>query len=221
MAINPDGTKTCCRCHASKPVSEFYPYKRRTGDGFTARCIVCAKAAAIEWQKAHPDRKTASDRKQAAKKSARAAADPVYREKRAESVRRWMKAHPEYLRRYQQEYKERDPERRRQQNQCAANKKRALRMGLESDFTWDDWKQVLAAFENRCAFCGAENAMLDIEHLEALSKGGHNVRGNIVPSCRPCNAQKSHRSLAQFCAVRNMDEAELRNRVKQVLGLTE
>lgn len=220
MALNPDGTKTCCRCYLSKPVSEFYAYRRRTGDGFTARCIACAKAAAIEWQKANPAKKAASDKKQAARKSARAAIDPEFREKRAESVRRWMKAHPEYLRRYQREYKERDPERLRQQNQCAANKKRALKMGRVSQFTWDDWKQVLAAFNNSCAFCGASNVFLDLEHLDALKNGGHNVVGNIVPACRPCNAQKYRRTLAEFCEVRGLDEQAIRERVKASVGLT-
>ncbi len=220
MAINPDGTKTCCRCHESKPVSEFYAYRRTTGDGFTARCIACAKAAAIEWQKSNPAKKTENDRKQAARKSARAAIDPVFREKRAESVRRWMKTHPEYIRRYQKEYKERDPERRRQQNQCAANKKRALKMGRESNFCWDDWKFVLSAYKNSCAFCGVTDAYLDLEHVDALIAGGHNVMGNIVPACRPCNAQKSKRTLAEFCAVRGLSESAIRDKIKQVLELT-
>lgn len=221
MTLNTDGTKTCCRCRESKPVSEFYSYKRSTRVGFTARCIACAKAAAIEWQKSHPDKKAESDKKQRIKNASRAAIDPAFREKRAEAVRRWAKANTARLREKQREYKEKDPERRRQQNQCNNNRKRASKLGLPNDFFWDDWKTVLAYFNHSCAFCGASGALLDIEHLVALSNGGGNVMGNIVASCRPCNAQKYRRTLAEFCALRGLDEQAILERVKGLLVLTE
>ena len=221
MAINPDGTKTCSKCSTSKPVSEFYPYRRRTGDGFSSRCIACAKQAAIDWQKANPAKKAASDKLQRLKKQARAAVDIEFREKRAESVRRWTKAHPEYIRRHQQAYKDRDPERRRQQGQCNNNRKRALKLGRLSEFHWADWKAVLAAFNHSCAFCGVTGALLDLEHIDPLSQGGHNVFGNIVPACRPCNAQKHARSLSEFCALRSLDEQVLRQRIQTTFKLTE
>lgn len=220
MTINPDGTKTCCACDLSKPVSEFYPYRRKTGDGFASRCIACAKAAAIAWQKSHPDRKAASDKKQRARNSARAAIDPAFREKRAESVRRWAKANTDKLRQKQLEYKKKDPERCRQQGQCNNNRKRASKLGLPNSFSWQDWKLVLQYFDNTCAFCGVSGALLDVEHLVAMSNGGPNTMGNIVPSCRPCNAQKYRRTLGQFCNLRGLDEAAIMKRVEGLLNLS-
>lgn len=220
MALNPDGTKTCGRCHTSKPVSEFYRYKRTSGDGFTHRCIVCAKESAVAWQKANPTKKAASDKKRRIKNAGRAAVDIEFREKRAEAVRRWTKAHPEYIRQHQKAYKERDPERRRQQTQCHNNNRRAIRLGRISQFTWQDWKATLAAFHNSCAFCGVTGALLDIEHVVAVNQGGHNVRENIVPACRPCNAQKSQRTLEEFCKLRGLDALTIRHKVQAAIGLT-
>ncbi len=221
MALNPDGTKTCCSCCTRKPVSEYYVYRRRTGDGFASRCIACAKAAAIAWQKSHPDQKAASDKKQRIKNAKRAEVDLAFREKRAESVRRWAKANTARLREKQREYKKKDPERCRQQNQCNNNRARASKLGLPNAFSWANWKTVIAHFNNACAFCGVTGALLDVEHLVALSNGGGNVMGNVVPACRPCNAQKYRRTLTEFCSLRGLNEAAIMSKVKRLLDLTE
>ena len=113
---------------------------------------------------------------------------------------------------WQMAYKKRDPERRRQQNQVHNNRQRAKRLGRENTLQYFDWLAVLERYVHSCAFCGASNCLLDLEHLDSLDAGGHNVPGNVVPLADPCNAQKWRKTLAQFCAERNLDESAIRSR---------
>lgn len=75
---------------------------------------------------------------------------------------------------------------------------------------------MLTLFNHTCAFCGVTNAMLDLEHLDALRLGGRNVPGNVVPACRPCNAQKAYRTLEEFCALRGLDASSIRAKAAQL-----
>lgn len=211
MALNADGTKTCPKCEEAKlPAGNFYRSGRPGGDGFAGYCILCAKVSAAEWQRAMPEdrrlRKNAVDSKR--KKQ------PGYwtqerRAARAASVRRWISHNKEKQRAWQQEYKARDPERSRQRNAIHNNRARAKRLGLETTFQWIDWVHILEAFEYACAFCGASGCLLDLEHLVPMSQGGPNTVGNVVPACRPCNAQKCRRPLEDFAKQRGITAERL------------
>ena len=50
-------------------------------------------------------------------------------------------------------------------------------------------RQRFNEFGHRCAYCGQE-ADLQIEHVEPISKGGAHDIGNIVPACLSCNYSK-------------------------------
>ncbi len=72
-----------------------------------------------------------------------------------------------------------DPKRIRKEREKA----RALRMS-------DWWKQKLAL--GNCHYCGEKFAAkeLTMDHVVPLSRGGLSTRGNLVPSCKPCNQSK-------------------------------
>jgi 5-methylcytosine-specific restriction endonuclease McrA len=61
---------------------------------------------------------------------------------------------------------------------------------LQSDFTDDGWRRILAAFGHRCAYCGGEGDPLEQEHVIAISLGGHDLLSNLVPACESCNSSK-------------------------------
>ncbi|HRW94176.1 MAG TPA: HNH endonuclease, partial [Thermotogota bacterium] len=42
----------------------------------------------------------------------------------------------------------------------------------------------------KCAYCGAENVPLEIEHIVPRSKGGSNRLDNLTIACRSCNQEK-------------------------------
>jgi 5-methylcytosine-specific restriction enzyme A len=55
------------------------------------------------------------------------------------------------------------------------------------------WKRRIA--DGVCYYCrrrvGA--AALTMDHLVPLARGGRSIRGNVVPACAACNAQKKTR----------------------------
>jgi hypothetical protein len=61
-----------------------------------------------------------------------------------------------------------------------------------------EWRELQAAFEHRCAYCGATHSKLIPEHVEALSRGGEDERENIVPACRSCNCSKADLMLLEW-----------------------
>jgi len=43
-----------------------------------------------------------------------------------------------------------------------------------------------------CAYCGKAFPPSDLtmDHVVPVARGGHSTKGNLVPSCKPCNSQK-------------------------------
>ena len=52
---------------------------------------------------------------------------------------------------------------------------------------WDLWAQC---FRGCCAYCGAKEKKLVIEHVLPLHHGGRNDIYNVVPACAHCNMSK-------------------------------
>jgi 5-methylcytosine-specific restriction enzyme A len=52
------------------------------------------------------------------------------------------------------------------------------------------WKTRLSA--GLCGHCGKKfkASELTMDHLVPLARGGKTTKGNVVPSCRPCNQAK-------------------------------
>ena len=55
------------------------------------------------------------------------------------------------------------------------------------------WKRKRAA--GICRHCGGkfEPAELTMDHLVPVIRGGKSTKGNLVPSCKSCNAERRHR----------------------------
>lgn len=59
---------------------------------------------------------------------------------------------------------------------------------------------LLEKWGRKCAYCGAENTPLEIEHIHPKSKGGSNRVSNLTLACRPCNQVKGNRDIKEFLA---------------------
>ena len=59
---------------------------------------------------------------------------------------------------------------------------------------------LLEKFNRTCAYCGAKNVPLEVEHIKPKSKGGSNRVSNLAISCVPCNQAKSNLSVEEFLA---------------------
>lgn len=201
--LNPDGTKTCPACAIPLPTTSFYRVSRKCGDGFSGYCMTCTKRHAVEWQNANPEKKKASDKRQHGKPKT-----PEQRAKLAANQRVYVEKNRDKInarsRSQKARWKELNPEQARIDNQLHNNSYRARKLGLEDTFRLAHWRLTLEAFAHRCAFCGVDGALLEMEHVVPMSERGPNAPGNVVPACRPCNAQKSGRTLAKFCELRHI-----------------
>ncbi|MBE9033332.1 HNH endonuclease [filamentous cyanobacterium LEGE 11480] len=57
---------------------------------------------------------------------------------------------------------------------------------------------VKERFGGTCAYCGKKPHVLTLDHIVAKSKGGFDVRSNLVAACRRCNKSKHSRELWEW-----------------------
>lgn len=59
---------------------------------------------------------------------------------------------------------------------------------------------LLEKWGRQCAYCGAKNVPLEVEHIVPRTKGGSNRVSNLTISCRNCNEAKGSLDLKEFLA---------------------
>ena len=57
---------------------------------------------------------------------------------------------------------------------------------------------LLEKWHRTCAYCGATNVPLEIEHIHPKSRGGSNRVSNLTLACRPCNERKGNQPIEAF-----------------------
>ena len=57
---------------------------------------------------------------------------------------------------------------------------------------------LLEKWGRQCAYCGAKNVPLEIEHIQARSKGGTDRVSNLTLACIPCNFDKGNKDIKDF-----------------------
>lgn len=87
--------------------------------------------------------------------------------------------------------KSRDWGRRNPEKQLAKKQRRRARIaGCANSLTLDQWNEIKQRFRNRCAYCRKRVKKLTRDHAQALSAGGDDSPGNVVPACWSCNSSK-------------------------------
>ncbi len=61
---------------------------------------------------------------------------------------------------------------------------------------------LLEKFNRTCAYCGAKDVPLEVEHIRPKSKGGSNRVSNLAIACVPCNQAKSNQDIKDFLATK-------------------
>lgn len=87
---------------------------------------------------------------------------------------------------------------------AAAINRRAALAGVPGRVQADDLRDVILESGGRCAWCSAPlvDAEFEIDHVEALVRGGANTRANLVCACPACNRRKGDRPPVQFALER-------------------
>jgi 5-methylcytosine-specific restriction endonuclease McrA len=57
---------------------------------------------------------------------------------------------------------------------------------------------LLEKWDRECAYCGAKNVPLEIEHIQARSKGGSDRVSNLTLACTSCNIDKGNKDIKEF-----------------------
>ena len=54
-------------------------------------------------------------------------------------------------------------------------------------------KNIMVRDGFKCAYCGAKDVRLTIDHITPKALGGKSTFENCVTSCKPCNSKKGHK----------------------------
>ena len=176
--------KTCSKCGIEKSFENFQKNKARL-DGVETYCRECNNARLREKYSKNPKKKIVK-------------------------TRAYHIAHPEWSKEYQQKWhvenrdrryakvKERlilEPEFRKYRREISlisSQKRRAQKTQTEvKKVTKEDYKKILAEFNNQCWICEVELTQVFWDHVQPLAKGGAHTLSNLRPSCNPCNSRKN------------------------------
>jgi len=116
------------------------------------------------------------------------------RERRRASYAKDPKAHNDYMKKWRAA----NPERARAYVRLSGHRRRAAAGG--EHIRVEDWENLLLKHKGCCAYCGESAALVEADHRIPLSRGGRNVIGNILPSCRRCNRRKRTKTEDEFRA---------------------
>lgn len=59
-------------------------------------------------------------------------------------------------------------------------------------------QRIKSEFNYCCAYCGFQSKRITLDHVIPESKGGMDIRGNLVPACVKCNRSKGSKNLADW-----------------------
>ena len=89
--------------------------------------------------------------------------------------------------------KYRKTEKGKASSQRGHSNRRAKEKLIINTLTSKEWEDILEQYNYRCVYCGVEFNCENLptrDHVIPISKGGNNVKENIVPACQSCNSRK-------------------------------
>jgi len=172
--------KACSKCKQLKPTSEFGIH-RKTSDGFYSQCLICHRQArAIQRVKRASQIKVEQQNNYQKNK-----------EKRKAYAAAWQKANPDKFKQYQSISKKRN-----KQAIAADTRRRNARRKANGVFAIAK-KELIRLSQGPCFYCGSLE-LITIDHVVAISRGGTDSIGNLVPACKSCNSQKRQLTIMEW-----------------------
>lgn len=115
-----------------------------------------------------------------------------YREDNPEYQKLWWEDNPEYMKQW------RKTDKGKANSQRTNVTRKTREENIINTLTFQEWLEILKKYHLKCAYCGKEFDLFDRptrDHVIPISKGGDNVKENIVPACRSCNSKKYNKIL--------------------------
>lgn len=76
---------------------------------------------------------------------------------------------------------------------------------VDHDLTPQQWSALQQIWDG-CAYCGAQDAELQKDCVQPISRGGRYTLDNVVPACRSCNASKCNAEVTGWLRRKKLDE---------------
>jgi 5-methylcytosine-specific restriction endonuclease McrA len=127
--------------------------------------------------------------------------------------KQWRKENKEYFLKYMEGYyinnkdgrkecikKYNKTENGKATKQRATYKRRIKIKNIINTLNSQEWLDILEAYNYKCAYCDVEFDCENLptkDHIIPISKGGDNMKENIVPACRSCNSKKNNKILSK------------------------
>jgi 5-methylcytosine-specific restriction endonuclease McrA len=185
--VQPD-FRECSRCKETKPITDF----NRMGS-FTERrsklCKVCHYLAQAPRPPIRDEVRLERNAKARKRKRENPGLFAIHREK-------YRETHPGADSQRSAQWRLNNPEKAR----ATRVRRRARKAQAEGSFTGEEWASILQKFNNLCAGCGpeSEGALLTVDHIIPLARGGTNWAHNIQPMCASCNSSKNDKTMDEW-----------------------
>lgn len=167
--------KTCTKCKAAKPLTDFYKDKRRP-DGATSECKVCARAMQQAWREANPSKYAATILAwRAAHRDKVKAFDAAWRKRNAEKEKArhltYREKHLEACRARKRTWDAANPH----MTLATVRRRQAVKLGARCDCC-----QTEDAKTNFClVYAMGRKLGLHVDHVKPLAKGGRHCLNNL------------------------------------------
>ena len=198
--------RVCSVCGVEKPLSEFY---KCGNGGFRTYCKKCANAKAREYGRLH--REDLILQKRQYHKTHKTEIDEYNHE--------YYKNHSDEVKQRVRDWEEANPVRAKESHMITAHKRLSRQLGLETDYTKQDWHNCKEFFsvngQLQCAYCGIPLSDLEVtpEHVIARSMGGGYIPENIIPACVSCNSSKQEYDFLEWYRKQPFYSEERKNRI--------
>lgn len=182
--------KRCACCGIEKPLSDFYPDKRKKS-GVGGHCKNCHLAKCKNW---YANLSDSEKEKRYQQSQALLASNPAKREVRAARSRAWRIANPDKSKLSWSRY---SLENRDKRNEIDRRRKARLLNAPGNGISISEERRLREEYDYRCAYCG-EVMPLELDHIVPISKGGAHDISNATVACKSCNSSKGDKSLLMF-----------------------
>lgn len=116
------------------------------------------------------------------------------REKSKDYSRAYYQSHKEEHAEYGREWRKNNPEKVRVIGRASMNRRRALLMSAEGQYTAKDAKAQYERQKGQCYWCDKYvGSRYDLDHIVPLTRGGSNYPDNIVVACPHCNRSRRNK----------------------------
>lgn len=171
---NPEKSRAIQRKHYEANKAVIKARSKRRADADPA----ATKAYHHAYYEAHREEALAASK-------ARQQADP---EKNRLRRRAWARRNRAKLRLRLQIHRQNHPD----IHYAARTRRRARKAEAPlNDLTAAQWREIVHAYDSRCAYCGRKMQRLTQDHITPLAAGGSHTASNIVPACASCNSRKN------------------------------